>query len=168
MTSTTIFRKQIPQTLLDRVAIVDGLLVWTDPYRKRDMGAPVGGKVLVTGYKAVCTKDGYFYVHRIVFHISHGYCPTYIDHIDGDKTNNSIENLREAMQYQNLQNSGKRSNNTSGYKGVFFQKQNKRWCSAIGYQNKKIHLGSFDTPELAHQAYCDAAKSLHGNFARFA
>lgn len=89
------------------------------------------------------------------------------DHINGNTLDNREENLRSATNAQNTQNQGLRLDNTSGYKGVTWDKRDKKWKAQIEANGKGKSLGNFDTPELAYQAYCEAAKKLHGEFARF-
>ncbi len=97
----------------------------------------------------------------------HGYFPIEVDHIDGDKLNNKINNLRAASTRQNQWNSKKPITNTSGYKGAFWHINKKKWISAIKVNKKLIHLGTYKTAEEAHEAYKAAALELHGEFARF-
>ena len=59
------------------------------------------------------------------------------------------------------------SDNTTGFKGVSYHKQRKKFVSNIGFNGKLKHLGYYATAEQAHQAYVAAAKELHGEFARF-
>lgn len=106
--------------------------------------------------------------HRIIFLMHHGYLPKQIDHIDGNGLNNDIENLRAANHGQNQHNKGTQKNNTSGFKGVSWHKRDKKWQAFIKFDGKKRYLGSFDTPEAAHEAYKAAATKLHKEFARFA
>lgn len=89
----------------------------------------------------------------------------HVDHISGDKLDNRRNNLRIATRSQNLSNRGRPSNNTSGLKGAFWHKHNKKWMSSIGVNGRRKYLGYFDTPEEAHEAYCTAAQELHGAFA---
>ena len=88
-----------------------------------------------------------------------------VDHIDGNGLNNRRENLRIATAAQNQRNAKLRIDNTSGYKGVYFDKRKKKWRGLIKFNQKTIHLGSYATPEAAHEAYCKAAKELFGEFA---
>lgn len=90
------------------------------------------------------------------------------DHRDGDTLNNQRANLRTANLYQNARNARKKRNNTSGYKGVWRNKQCGKWQAAIRVASKRIHLGLYDTPEAAHHAYCKAAVEHYGEFARMA
>lgn len=89
----------------------------------------------------------------------------WVDHINGDGLDNRRENLRLATPSQNMQNVGKRSHNTSGYKGV--SSCGSRWRATIRVNGKQKHLGVFATPELAHAAYCESADKLHGDFANY-
>lgn len=89
------------------------------------------------------------------------------DHINMNKLDNRRENLRIATHSQNGQNQGLRPDNTSGFKGVSWYKKTSKWTASIYIYGRRKYLGYFDTPELAHAAYCKAAKELHGEFARF-
>jgi hypothetical protein len=89
-----------------------------------------------------------------------------IDHMDGNGLNNSRSNLRAATNAQNLQNRGKQKNNTSGIKGVSWDKARSKWAAEIRSQGKRYHLGRFDTKEEAAEAYRKAAKKLHKEFAK--
>ena len=87
------------------------------------------------------------------------------DHRDRNTLNNQRDNLRIATRMQNASNVGKRSHNTSGFKGVFWHKIAGRWAAQIRANKKQHFLGLFDTPDAAHAAYCEAAANLHGDFA---
>lgn len=91
----------------------------------------------------------------------------FVDHINNNPLDNRRSNLRLATPSQNLGNRVRNKNNTSGYKGVTWNKQTHRWKAAIQAQGKARHLGYFSTPEEAHEAYCKAAKELFGEFANF-
>jgi hypothetical protein len=86
------------------------------------------------------------------------------DHIKGIGVDNRRSNLRLATHAQNLMNRPQNSSNTSGYKGVSFNKHAKKWRAGITALGKTVCLGYFDTPELAYAAYCAAARELHGEF----
>ena len=89
-----------------------------------------------------------------------------IDHINGNSLDNRKENLRIAKHFENSSNLQKeRTNNTSGYRGVWLLKRTGKWQSKIGYKNKRINLGSnFNTAEEAARAYDKKAKELFGEF----
>jgi len=88
-----------------------------------------------------------------------------VDHIDHDPLNNRRENLRLATASENQHNQPKQANNTSGYKGVYFNKPAQKWLAQVAVNGKRVHLGYFDTPEAAAAAYDTAAQTLHGTFA---
>lgn len=89
-----------------------------------------------------------------------------VDHIDLDGLNNQRGNLRLATASQNTMNRRRQSNNTSGYKGVIWNKQVKKWQATIVIERRNIYLGWFDTREEAHKAYKEASKLYHGKFGR--
>jgi len=126
---------------------------------------------IVEGY-TWCYSGGYavtgnLRLHQLLCPCDKGKNP---DHIDGNGLNNVyapgelINNLRPATKSQNSANVGQRSDNTSGKKGV--SRRGPKWRAAISYLGQTIHLGYFTTPELAHEAYCQAALKYHGEFAR--
>lgn len=103
--------------------------------------------------------------HRVVWAMEHNEWPTLmVDHIDGDKTNNRISNLRLATRSQNGMNRGAENNSKSVYVGV--SPSYGRWRSTIVVDKKQISLGTFDDEVSAAQAYDIAAKGIHGEFAR--
>ena len=92
-----------------------------------------------------------------------------VDHIqpaDGSHAQDRLSNLRIASRSQNLMNQTIRSNNTSGYKGVSWQKTVNQWKAQIVSCGRHKYLGLFATPEAAALAYDKAAKELHGEFAQ--
>lgn len=88
-----------------------------------------------------------------------------VDHINHDPLDNRRSNLRLATNSQNLFNRPMRKGNTSGYKGVTFHRSTGKWRARVGYKNKQIYLGLFNTPEEAYKAYCNKAIELFGDFA---
>jgi len=89
----------------------------------------------------------------------------YVDHKDGNGLNNTRDNLRLATKEQNGANSRKQSNNTSGFKGVCWNKQAGKWKAQITVDGKNIYLGYFASKDEAHAAYCTAAEKHFGEFA---
>ena len=91
------------------------------------------------------------------------------DHINGDTLNNTKENLRIATSSENSRNTRRPLNNTSGFKGVTFNRRAGRWQAQLGLPNdKNLYLGLHDSPEIAHAVYCAAALKHFGEFARLA
>lgn len=146
----------------------DGALIWKIYRSQNARAGDVAGYKKSHGYLYISIDDKRFIAHRIVFLWHHGYLPADVDHINGIRSDNRIENLRAASRSQNLQNSKKSSRNTSGFKGVSWCKKRMKWRANICANYKQVALGYFDTPEAAHAAYVEAARSLHGDFARAA
>jgi len=88
-----------------------------------------------------------------------------VDHIDGNSLNNRKTNLRICTQAQNIHNSQPRRNRSSKYKGVFWDKVNKKWSTNIRKGDKRIYLGGFDDEIEAALAYDRKAAELFGEFA---
>ena len=111
-----------------------------------------------------------FTAHRIIWEMMRGPIPLgiEIDHINGNAHDNRIDNLRLATHAQNMLNKRIHGNNTSGIKGVSFDKHRQKWRANIQMGHKAKHLGRFDTRELAAAAYAVASVELHGEFGRIA
>lgn len=111
--------------------------------------------------------DGVLYVaHRIIWRMAHdGDMPDELDHINGDKKDNRLCNLREATVSENMRNWKLRSNNKSGLKGVSYKTRCRKWVAQIQVNKKNRHLGLFNDPYEAYEVYLSAAAELHGEFA---
>lgn len=134
--------------------------------------APVGSVAgALNGDGAIrVTVDGHRYLaHRLAWKYVFGVDPrTEIDHINRVRTDNRIENLREATHTQNLFNAGKRRRpgcDMTLPKGCSWDRKAKRYEAYVTISNKKRHLGYFISAEEAGEAYNRAASALHGNFA---
>jgi len=127
------------------------------------------GTISDRGYLYVSvTLDGkrkLFRSHRIVWFIHHNDIPEMLDHVDGDKLNNRIENLRPATHQQNNQNRQSFRNSTSKYLGVSWSTADKKWRAQINLNRKQKYLGSFDDEIEAAKAYDAASEELFGEFA---
>jgi hypothetical protein len=88
-----------------------------------------------------------------------------VDHIDRNRLNNYVTNLRYVTVQQNQMNRTKRSNTSSKYKGVIFKKQCNKWQSRVQYDGKRISLGYFDNEQEAARAYNAKAMELFGEYA---
>lgn len=122
------------------------------------------GSKMWNGYLRLRVKGRFCMAHRIAWMYVYGRNPSdQIDHIDGDRSNNRISNLREASVSENQQNL-RRANcdSVSGYLGVRPSKSMRNpWVAQIKINGKQKHIGSFKTPEDAYAAYLEAKRALH-------
>ncbi|MEY5061647.1 MAG: hypothetical protein RIS45_1568 [Planctomycetota bacterium] len=130
----------------------------------RFAGRPAGYQA-PHGYVVVGIGRRLYYAHRIVWKWMYGSEPKEIDHVDGDGLNNRIANLRAATHGQNGVN--KKTARETLPRGVCLSATKGKFLGRIGANGRKLHLGTFDTPAQAHEAYQRAARILHGEFARF-
>lgn len=122
------------------------------------------------GYAATKARDEngqrrHLFMHRLISATPEGFDT---DHINMDRLDNRSANLRHATRAENLRNVPARSCNTSGFKGVSWNVATKKWQAHIRFDGKQHSLGHHLTPEDAFAAYCNAAKQMHGEFARAA
>ena len=102
------------------------------------------GWISNAGYRKVCIFGRDYQAHRIVWLYHNGYFPENgLDHINRNKSDNRIENLREATQSCNMINTGVRADNKTGVKGVYYNKMQERWHPRITLSGKKHHLGFY-------------------------
>jgi len=149
--------------LKELVDYVDGKLIAKTNSKQRKVG-DVLSSLTDKGYLRSSVGGKSYRVHRLVFLYHHGYMPTQVDHIDGNRMNNRIENLREATSSQNNQN--RKATGSSGIKGVAWHKQSKKWVASICVNRKSVHLGSFPSIEEAAFVANKARQSAHGEFYR--
>ena len=123
------------------------------------------GCVSSYGYLVIRIDDVLYGAHRLAWLWMTGEWPKEIDHINGLRLDNRWCNLRLANRSQNVANTLTRKSNKSGFKGVTWYPSLRKWSAQITHEKKKIHLGYFDVPEIAHVAYLAAAKRLFGEFA---
>lgn len=119
------------------------------------------------GYKAGEIYTVRYKAHRVIWAIKTGEWPkAQIDHINGDRGCNRWGNLRLATPSENSMNSKIKVNNTSGVKGVWWNKRSRKWTACITVGGKRIFLGYYDDISKASIVYAEAAKKHHGEFAR--
>ena len=118
-------------------------------------------KIMDNGYISIRIKKKGYYHHRLAFLLCHDYLPEYIDHIDGNRVNNRIDNLRACTSSENNWNTGIPKTNKSGYKGVSKHSYG-RWHARIKVDNKDVHLGLFDCKHAAARAYNRAVVQYRG------
>ena len=116
------------------------------------------GYLAKIGYRYIALPTGRVPEHRVIWAMVHGEWPDVIDHIDGDKLDNRISNLRNVTQRVNMSNAGMWSHNTSGQTGVMFDKRSSKWKSYIKVDQKMINLGHCAEFEDAVAMRLDAEK----------
>lgn len=120
-----------------------------------------------TGYAGTrLTEEGkkkLIRMHRVIVDAPNG---QEVDHINGDGLDNRVENLRLVNRHQNQRNSKKRRDNSSGLKGVYFDKKSGKWRAKIRVNGYQKSLGLFLSKDDAYDAYCSASKKYHGKFGR--
>jgi len=142
-----------------------GELVWKVDQGKNKTKGKKLQSISCSGYlRVVINKKGYL-AHRLVYLLHAGYLPDIVDHVDRDKLNNRIENLRAANNLQNCRNSASRKNSTSRYLGVSKVKKYNKWVAQIMIKGKQTNLGWFTDEWEAALAYNTAAKEHFGEFA---
>jgi HNH endonuclease/AP2 domain len=135
-------------------------------WNSRFAGKPAGC-VDSLGYLTIRINDVLYGAHRLAWvYMTGDWPPDEIDHIDCDRANNRWKNIRLAAHAENGRNLRKKKTNKSGFKGVHLHKQTGKWRARIQIDGRSIHLGLFNDPESAHEAYLDGAQKYHGRFSR--
>lgn len=143
-----------------------GIIRWKVSCRKMQKGQ-IAGTPDYQGYIMIRLKGKLYKAHRIAFALGHNTVdiPDILDHINGDKKDNRLVNLRAATVQQNNYNQRKQKNTTSKYKGVSWHPRHQKWQARIRINGKQKHLGYYTSEEEAYAAYCKVAVELHGEFA---
>jgi hypothetical protein len=143
-----------------------GLFYWKvdrPPVRAGVVAGGLNGR----GYIQICIDKHLYLAHRLAWlYMTGEWPPADIDHENLNRSDNRWTNLRDATRSQNGANQGIRSDNTSGFKGVFWCTTRKRWLATLNIDGKQKTLGRFDTPEAAADAYAAAARKHFGEFSR--
>lgn len=132
--------------------------------RGRAKGGERAGSTSGHGYRKICVDYQKFYEHHLAWYYVYGYWPDEIDHEDGNGSFNAIANLRECTRSQNNFNS-ERPTGSSGLRGAYLDHRNLQWYSKIQVGCQVIWLGTYDSPEEAHEAFMEAVDRYHGEFA---
>lgn len=146
------------QEIKDKFTYLHGHLYFNTTGKK-------AGHVNTSGYVEI--KWGYqkFKAHRLIWAYFHGEVPKLLDHVNRNRADNRIENLRPATPVQNSANTTTiPSRNRSGVRGVYWLKDCRRWQAKLIYEKKEHIIGYYLTIEEAESAYLEYAKTLHGEF----
>lgn len=145
-----------------------GSFYWRAGYARCVTEGRPAGRVNGKGYASISICGKHRSSHRLAWLYVYGEWPDRslcVDHINGDKTDNRISNLRIATFSENAQN---RRKQLDGLKGVTLHRATGRWQAQISPSGRSVYLGLFDSPEEAHAAYVAAAEKYFGSFARAA
>lgn len=135
---------------------------------KRSQNTKIGdeaGWITSDGYRKVRFDQKEIRTHRIIFFIEHGFVPDVIDHINGNRLDNTITNLRACSKSQNGMNRGRQKNCSSGISGVCWNKAANKWQAYIKVNGRQIYLGVFLNKQEAAEAVSKARTELHKDFA---
>jgi hypothetical protein len=140
----------------------DGVFYWASDWFVAKAG-DVAGRINKNGYRIIGLCGRQIYAHRLAWLFVNGVEPTStIDHIDGNRQNNAIVNLRDVSMSINSQNlKGAKAGNKSGLLGVAYRKDLGKWQSGITIGGQQTYLGVFDNKEDAHAAYLVAKRQRH-------
>ena len=151
--------------LLELFEYKNGELFWKKPFGKKTKIGNKAGRKQSLGYIQVNVNKKSYLAHRIIFAMHNGYFPKFIDHINGNKSDNRIENLREVTASQNLQNTKKPITNTSGYKNVYFHPSRNKWQVKLVVNKTNKSFGYYDDLELADLVAQEVRNKYFGEFA---
>lgn len=146
-----------------------GALTWRVRLSNRTKVGAIAGTINKHGYVRVSVDGVQTYAHEIIWKMVHGdYDQMDIDHINLNRSDNRLANLRLVTRGENNLNKPVRSDNRTGIKGVSFDECRRLFCARIRRDGKVFYLGRFASSEDARRAYANAAARLHGEFARLA
>jgi hypothetical protein len=141
----------------------EGNIYWLKTSGTRGIKGTKAGKLRKDGYFDVGLKGKYYLLHRVIFALTNNYLPEVIDHVDHNRANNFVSNLREATYSKNAHNSLKSKNNSTGVKGIRLTKNNK-YEARVAINSVTHQVGTFEDISQALQALEILRLSLHGEF----
>ena len=144
----------------------DGSIYWKKKIANCINIGTKAGTSVYNEYSRVFVSDKSYLIHRLVFLMHNGYLPEMVDHIDGIKSNNRIENLRATTRSQNLFNSKLSKSNSTGSKNVSYEAGINKFIVTISVKKKFAYVGYFDDLELADLVAHMAREKYHGIYAR--
>lgn len=138
-------------------SIEDGVLYWKISKSSKVFKKRLAGGLNAQGYLVTGIQNKVYRNARIIWKMYYGADPKGgIDHIDHNRLNNKIENLRDVSRKENCRNRSMTSQNTSGVVGVYRRTAENKWCAQIDVNSQNIQLGSFTNKEDAIKARKEA------------
>lgn len=148
------------QTLLKYDADT-GAFTWRMTRRNCKQNA-IAGTLDAKGYRRISVDSKVYLAHRLAwFYVNGEWPPSELDHINRQRDDNRIANLRKANRTINTQNTNLRKDSQTGYRGVGWHKASNKWRARIQVNGKMLELGYFDNVEAAARAYAVAAATHH-------
>lgn len=141
-----------------------GIFTWLKTLSNKLKDGDVAGGKTTNGYIHIGVNSKRYLAHRLAWLYVHGEIPKHdIDHINGVRTDNRIINLRSVTRTENMQNLRKASvrNKSCGLLGATWNKALSKWQSQIKLHGKALHLGFFNDPHSAHEAYLTKKREVH-------
>lgn len=137
-------------------------------WNTRFSGHSASDKTCSGGYLRLMVSGRHYRVHQLAWLYVYGEFPAAIDHINGDRADNRINNLRNCTQLDNMKNTKRSSTNTSGVTGVGWESRRGHWIANIEANYEKVYLGSFNRKEDAIDARkrAEVKYGFHGNHGR--
>jgi len=138
-------------------------------WNKRCAGKPALSTINCHGYRHGSLNGHHLMAHRVVWAVAYGHWPSGdVDHINGDRSDNRLTNLRDVSRSKNLKNSKRYKSNKSGCSGVHWNEKDKRWRATVYVDGSRIWLGSFVTKSEAISARqkAESAAGYHPNHGR--
>jgi hypothetical protein len=163
-------KKRLPVLTQDRLREVlrycfaSGLFAWNVNASSTGMAGTIAGCLGPGGYTTIRVDGRLYGAHRLAMFYIYGEWPTHmVDHKNHDRSDNRLDNLRQATPGENAQNKVRAiaSNQATGLLGVHWSGQVERWGAKVNLDGKQYHAGFYDTPEEAHQAYIEKKRELH-------
>lgn len=146
-----------------------GAIKWLEDRNGGSKAGAIAGCILADGYRQIMLGRKRYLAHRLAWLYVTGEWPDgEVDHINGDRDDNRLANLRLATHAENQKNYPKPRTNTSGVKGVHWSASRGKWIAKICVNYRRIFLGQFDDINEAAAAYAAASAQYHGEFGRAA
>jgi hypothetical protein len=142
-----------------------GVFTWKVSPARQVFSGDIAGTKRKDGYIQIKVKNKLILSHRLAWIYMYGYLPKYIDHINGQRDDNRIINIRKVSNQQNSLNSKISKNNTSGIKGVYWDKSRNKWTVRLSIDGKCKFFKRFDDIDLAKLVIEEVRNKYHGKYA---
>ena len=143
-----------------------GQFTWKVTRNHKARAGDFAGTLHPNGAIVICVEGRFYKAHRLAWLYHHGELPAMqVDHINRNRQDNRIENLRLVTNSQNSMNKGRHPNNKSGIKGVFWESRKQRWKAEVWKENKSHFGGYFKCKDEAAHAARALRERLHGDYA---